>query len=95
MKRLLVPIDFSESSLNALILAKHIAKRSEGIIYLLHVIELPTDKYSFLGNDQKEELKNIYTLHFIDIVNEKLNEIKDNNESNKKPSLHIVIIRYR
>ena len=48
LKNILVPIDFSTYSINALKLAKEIARKAEGTIYLLHVIEVPIDKYSFI-----------------------------------------------
>lgn len=41
MKRILVPIDFSESSVHAFRFAVDIAARSKGSILLLHVIALP------------------------------------------------------
>ncbi len=41
MKKLLVPVDFSEQSVNAFRLAVDVAKESKGTIVLLHVISLP------------------------------------------------------
>jgi nucleotide-binding universal stress UspA family protein len=41
MKRLLVPVDFSEQSIHAFRLALDIARQSNGTIHLLHVISLP------------------------------------------------------
>lgn len=43
MKRILVPIDFSEQAENALKVAVEIAKRRNSEIYLLHSIELPVN----------------------------------------------------
>jgi nucleotide-binding universal stress UspA family protein len=42
MKKILVPIDFSEKSEFACKMAAKIAKKSKSIVYLLHMIELPT-----------------------------------------------------
>tara|TARA_B110000091_G_C13678806_1_gene416994 strand:+ start:76 stop:903 length:828 start_codon:yes stop_codon:yes gene_type:complete len=42
MKKILVPIDFSKQSEFASKIANKIAKKSESIIYLLHLIELPS-----------------------------------------------------
>ena len=41
MKRILVPTDFSEQAENALKVAVQIASKNNGIIYLLHSMELP------------------------------------------------------
>ena len=42
MKTILVPVDFSEKSEYAVKLASQIAKKSDGVIHLLHMVELPT-----------------------------------------------------
>lgn len=42
MKKILVPIDFSEKSEFASKMAARIAKKSDSIVYLLHMIELPS-----------------------------------------------------
>ena len=42
MKNILVPIDFSKKSEFASKMAARIAKKSNSVIYLLHIIELPT-----------------------------------------------------
>jgi nucleotide-binding universal stress UspA family protein len=41
MKRILVPYDFSEPSIQALTFAIHIAKKSNGQVMLLHIVEVP------------------------------------------------------
>ncbi len=46
MKRILVPTDFSKHSEYALKVAAQIAKKNDGEIYLIHMLELPTS-----GND--------------------------------------------
>lgn len=46
MKRILVPTDFSKHSEYALKVAAQIAKKNDGEIFLLHMLELPTS-----GND--------------------------------------------
>ena len=81
LKNILVPIDFSTYSINALKLAKEIARKAEETIYLLHVIEVPIDKYSFIKERQKGLIKSIYTSNFIDTVKKKLTEIRDENKS--------------
>ena len=42
MKRILVPTDFSEHSINALKVAAQLAKKYDSEIYLLHILELPS-----------------------------------------------------
>lgn len=42
MKKILVPIDFSKKSEYAAKMAAKIAKKSNGVVYLLHLIEVPT-----------------------------------------------------
>lgn len=41
MKKILVPVDFSETSLEAFRFAVSIAKKSNGAVHVLHVVELP------------------------------------------------------
>lgn len=41
MKSILVPCDFSKQSINAFRFALDVARRSKGIIHVLHVIEIP------------------------------------------------------
>ena len=43
MKKILVPTDFSEEAENALKVAAQIAKKFDGEIFLLHMLELPLD----------------------------------------------------
>ena len=44
MKRILVPVDFSEQAEHAVKTAAQLAKRSKGKIYLLHMISLPSNQ---------------------------------------------------
>ncbi len=44
MKRILVPVDFSKCSINALKIAVQIAKKTDSEIILLHLIDLPSDE---------------------------------------------------
>ena len=46
MKRILVPTDFSKHAQYALKVAAQIAKKNDGEIFLIHMLELPTS-----GND--------------------------------------------
>ena len=42
-KRILVPVDFDESSLNALELAGKVAGQSDGMVFVLHVVPVDMD----------------------------------------------------
>src|SRR5271156_6446742 len=42
-KRILVPVDFDESSLKALETAAEIAKRNDGTIFVLHIVPVDID----------------------------------------------------
>ena len=63
MKKIIVPCDFSKPAVNAFRFALDIAEQSRGIVYLLHVIELPVMYDSVLmpslyfENDLYKELK--------------------------------------
>jgi nucleotide-binding universal stress UspA family protein len=59
MKRLLVPTDFSKHSEYALKVAAEIAKRNNGEIFLLHMLELPS-----AGNDVLSRAHDIPELMF-------------------------------
>jgi nucleotide-binding universal stress UspA family protein len=55
MKRILVPTDFSKTSITALEVAFDIAKKANADIYLLHVVEEATpDSYLISGEWQKD-----------------------------------------
>ncbi len=41
MKKIVVSYDFSKPAINAFCFALSIAEQSKGVVYLLHVIELP------------------------------------------------------
>ena len=56
MKKILVPTDFSKTSVSALEVATEIAKKSGAEITLLHVVEEATsDSYNITGEWQTEE----------------------------------------
>jgi nucleotide-binding universal stress UspA family protein len=81
MKNILVPIDFSNNSLNAIILAKQLARKTEGSVTILHVVEIPSRSYSSMGEILEDDMENIYTMHFIDVIRKRLNDLKDDHES--------------
>ncbi len=50
MKRILVPVDFSEYSENALKVAAQIARKNNSELILLHLLELPHQSSTLIGN---------------------------------------------
>jgi nucleotide-binding universal stress UspA family protein len=62
MRKIVVPTDFSVSAYNALELAKKIAQKTHGKIYLVHVIEHFADKYSGLESLVEADLDQAYTV---------------------------------
>lgn len=50
MKRILVPVDFSKEAENAAQVAVNIAKKSNGTVYLLHMLELPETTEFMISN---------------------------------------------
>jgi len=50
MKKILVPTDFSEQAENALKVAAQLAKKHNGEIYLLHIVEIPMHKVDALSS---------------------------------------------
>jgi nucleotide-binding universal stress UspA family protein len=50
MKKILVPTDFSKQAENALRVAAQLAKKHNGEIYLLHMLELPLHQVDALSN---------------------------------------------
>ena len=52
MKRILVPVDFSEYSIEALKVASQIARKNHYEIILLHLLELPHQVSDAFGNSK-------------------------------------------
>lgn len=74
MKKILVPTDFSEHAEYALKVAAQIAKKNNGEIVLLHMLELPTQNVDFVsggGGDIPE------VMFFIRKARERFEEVKD------------------
>ena len=89
MKNILVPIDFSNNSLNAITLAKQLARKTEGSITILHVVETPSKSYSSMEEFMEEDMENIYHMHFIDVIRKRLDELRDDHES---PTFELKVI---
>ena len=73
MKRILVPTDFSKHAEYALKVAAQIAKKNDGEIFLVHMLELPSS-----GNDSLSNSREIPELIFFkNAVVSKLDELMD------------------
>lgn len=76
MKNILVPLDFSEESINALKTAYAFAKFAGSKLLLLNVIEDPNvNSVHITGEIDYDPLTNIYTKLFIDKTTEKMEAI--------------------
>lgn len=73
MKKILVPTDFSEQAENALKVAAHLAKKYNAEIYLLHMIELPTDMSNPVGETRTQDLPE--ALFFMKLAKKKFTEV--------------------
>ena len=56
MKKIIIPVDFSEHSEYALEAAAQLAKKFDSELYVLHMLELSNMMYSSSVNDQFEEV---------------------------------------
>ncbi len=52
MKKILVPVDFSKKSEEALKVAAKIAKKINGEIYVLHLLDIPSGEVDFIDGNQ-------------------------------------------
>lgn len=73
MKRILVPTDFSEQAENALKLAAQFARKYDGEIYLLHMLELPLDLVDPVMGSRSNDLPE--ALFFMKLAHKRFEEI--------------------
>lgn len=73
MKKILVPTDFSEQAENALKVAAQLAKRYNGEIYILHLIELPADMTNPVGETRSNDLPE--ALFFMKLAKKKFDDL--------------------
>ncbi len=74
MKRILVPIDFSEQSEQAVKIAAQIAKKSNGKIFLLHMLNLPSDQTDM---DPAADASSAAKLLYLSKIHEKFDDLKE------------------
>ena len=75
MKKILVPTDFSEDAHNALMVAAQLAKKNNGIIYLIHILELPKQYVDQLGGNATGQMPEV--LMFMNGVNRRFKDLKE------------------
>ena len=79
MNNLLVPLDFSDESQNALRVAVQMAQKTDAAIQLLHVLEIPSSTYSVAGDVYAAAtvLDQVYAPRMQASVEERLTEIAE------------------
>ncbi len=88
MKKILVPIDFSEQALNALDVAIQLAKRMDAEITILHIVEAPIPSGVFVGSEFIPPGDNLYYLKtLVEDARLELQSVLEKNES-KGVTLH-------
>ncbi len=75
MKRILVPTDFSEQAENALKVAAQLAKKFDGEIYLLHMLELPLQLVDPVNGSGTQNLPE--ALFFMKLARKRFKELID------------------
>ncbi len=74
MKRILIPVDFSKEAENAARVAAGIAKRTGSEIYLLHMLELPTNTIDPTGYTQI--IAEPQAIYFMKLAHERFDKFK-------------------
>ncbi|HIP47542.1 MAG TPA: universal stress protein [Lutibacter sp.] len=74
MKRILVPVDFSEQAKRAILSAAQIANKTNAEIYLLHMIDLPSDEN---GLEAHGDASSPAKMLFLRKVHERIQELMD------------------
>ncbi len=73
MKKILVPTDFSVQAENALKVAAQLAKKYQGEIYLLHMLELPMNMANPVGETRSNDLPE--AIYFMKLAKKRFSEI--------------------
>lgn len=73
MKKILVPTDFSEQANYALEVAAQLARKNNGEIYLLHMLDLPLNQIPELGGDTVGNIPE--AMFFMKLAHNKFEEI--------------------
>ncbi|MEO9871996.1 universal stress protein [Ekhidna sp.] len=90
MKKILVPVDFSDQASDALNFAVEFNEKVKGEIVLIHVIELPVGHLSFSGEVNTSSMETFYTGEFVKATHNKLDEwSKRVIDAGQKVSMHM------
>ena len=90
MKKILVPIDFSEMASHALNFAIGFSEKVNGEIVLVHVIEMPVGHLSFTGEVSTSGMEAFYTGEFIKATHNRMDEwAKRVQDMGQKVSVHM------
>ncbi len=73
MRKILVPTDFSELAENALKVAAQLARKYTSEIYLLHMLELPTEMANPVGDTRTSDLPE--ALYYMKLAKKRFSEI--------------------
>lgn len=90
MKKIIVPIDFSEPSSHALNFAIEFNEKIKGEIVIVHIVETPVSQINLLGEVADDIMESFYTGEFIKGTHEKLEEWKQRvTDAGQKVSVHM------
>lgn len=90
MKRILVPIDFSEVSIQALNTAYTLAKKVKAEILVIHIVEHPTvDSFNTMGVVDYSDTDNFFLMKLIERVKEKMDDLVS------LPRYADIVLRYK
>ncbi len=90
MKKILVPVDFSDEASHALNFAIEFNQKVKGEIILVHVIEMPVAHLSFTGEMNRSSMETFYTGEFVKATHNKLDEwAKRVSEAAQQVSVHM------
>lgn len=90
MKRILVPLDFSEESMDALHSAHALAKTTDSEVMLVHVIEDPTaQSFNTMGIVDYSPMDNVYVVKLMERTKERMDELVNQSEYSD------IVLKYR
>lgn len=90
MKRILVPLDFSEESMDALHSAHTLAKTTDSEVMLVHVIEDPTaQSFNTMGIVDYSPMDNVYVVKLMERTKERMDELVNQSEYSD------IVLKYR
>ena len=90
MKKIVVPVDFSEQASYALDFAIELNDKVKGEIIMVHVVDIPVGHLNFTGEVNSSGMESFYTGEFIKATHNKLEEwSKRVIDKNQKVSVHM------